>query len=74
MQRNTSCGTFGLAGLDVSIEDGVETDDDLEDVDMGNIFGIGIECSFKFRFVDDKCCISAFDNESNMPFGIPAGI
>ena len=74
MQRNTSCGTLGFAGLGVSIDDGVDTDDDLEDTDMDNTFGMGREGSLTIRFVDDKRCTSAVDNESSIPFGIPGGI
>ena len=74
MQRNTSCGTLGFAGLVVSIDDGVDTDDDREETDIDSSLGIGREGSLTFRFVDDKRCTSAVDNESSIPFGIPGGI
>ena len=56
------------------MDEGVDTKEDLEDADMGKIFCIGRECSFKPRFVDARCCTSVLDNESIVPFGIPGSI
>ena len=71
MQRKTSWGTPEV--LDVSMDDGVDVDDDLDEADMGKIFGKGSIGSFKLRFVDARCCTSVFDRDSTMLFGIEVG-
>ena len=54
MHRNTSCGTPHVDGVVVSMDVGVEVNEDLGDSDIDTIFGkLSIE-SFKFLLEDDS--------------------